>query len=356
MKWVALGAASIAFGALAQWAHVPAAWLIAPMIVAIIVSVMGFGLRLPRWSLVPPQGIVALTISQAFNIPILTEIVHEWFPVLIVVVATVGAAGTAGWILARYSPLSPATAAWGSSPGAAVTMIALCGDYGADPRIVAFMQYLRQTFVILSASLVAHVLAPHQQHGALAIPGAGTAPFVPLPFVLTVTCAIVAAALGRSAMRVFPGGQFLLPLGVGIVVHTTGLFPIDIPWWLLAAAYITVGWTIGLLYTRETLVFVAKMLPTLILSTCVLLAMCGLSAVLLVVLVHTDPLTAYLATTPGGLDSVAIIALGSGTNVALIFAIQVLRLFAVVASGPPLAKAIGRLAITRRERTQTSPA
>jgi len=49
-------------------------------------------------------------------------------------------------------------------------------------------------------------------------------------------------------------------------------------------------------------------------------------------------------TTPGGLDSVSIIALGSGSNVPLIIAIQTLRLFAVVASGSPLAKLIGRLA------------
>jgi uncharacterized protein len=39
-----------------------------------------------------------------------------------------------------------------------------------------------------------------------------------------------------------------------------------------------------------------------------------------------------------------IIALGSGSNDPLILAIQTLRLFAVVASGPPLAKLIGRIA------------
>jgi membrane AbrB-like protein len=92
------------------------------------------------------------------------------------------------------------------------------------------------------------------------------------------------------------------------------------------------------------LLFVARVLPTLLLSTFVLLGMCALAGVLLVVLIHVDPLTAYLATTPGGLDSVSIIALGSGSNVALVLAIQMLRLFAVVASGPPLAKFIGRIA------------
>jgi membrane AbrB-like protein len=341
IKWLALAVASLVCGALAQRASVPAAWLIAPMLVAIVLAVNGIGLKVPRPVLAAPQGVIGLTIAQVFTLPILGEVAHSWFPILLVVAATVAAAGVAGWILAKYSPLSPETAAWGSSPGAAVTMIALSGDYGADPRIVAFMQYLRVTFVVLTASLASRVLFFNSEsHAAQA--AAGTTPFALGPFLLTFTIAIAMGFAGRNSR--ITGGQFIVPLLVGATIHVTGLFPINVPWWLLSAAYITVGWTIGLLYTRETLGFVWRILPTLVLSTTVLLALCAVSGMLLVVLMHADPLTAYLATTPGGLDSVSIIALGSGSNVALVLAIQLLRLFAVVASGPPLAKAISRFA------------
>ncbi len=341
MPWAVLAAASVAAGFFAQWAHVPAAWLIAPLIVAIVAALCGIGLRLPRWSLAAPQGVIAVTIAQAFTLPVIGEVLHEWLPILIVVAATVISAGTAAWLLAKYSPLSAATAAWGSSPGASVTMIALSADYGADPRIVAFMQYLRITLVVLTASFVSHLVLAH---GALppAPAAPGTSAFVLLPFLATFAFAVVAAFAGRFSK--LPGAQFLLPLVGGSALHVTGLLPIDVTWWLLDAAYLTVGWTIGLAYTRAILLFVAGVLPTLLLSTLVLLGMCALAGVLLVLLVHVDPLTAYLATTPGGLDSVSIIALGSGSNVALVLAIQMLRLFAVVASGPPLAKLIGRIA------------
>ena len=341
MRWGVLGAVSIAAGFFAQWLHVPAAWLIAPLIVSIVAATGGIGLGLPRWSLAAPQGIIGVTIAQAFTLPVIGEVLHEWVPILIVVVATVVAAGTAGWLLARYSPISAATAAWGSSPGAAVTMIALSGDFGADPRIVAFMQYLRITFVVLTASLVAHLVLAHT--ATQAPPAApGTSAFVPAPFLATLAFAVASAFAGRASK--IPGAQFIFPLAGGAALHVSGLLPIDVPWWLLDAAYVTVGWTIGLAYTREILRFVARVLPTLLLSTFVLLGMCALAGGLLVLLVHVDPLTAYLATTPGGLDSVSIIALGSGSNVALVLAIQMLRLFAVVASGPPLAKLIGRFA------------
>jgi uncharacterized protein len=341
MKWALLAVASVGAGFLAQAGHVPAAWLIGPMFVAIVVAIGGFGRTLPRWTLAAPQGVIAVTIAQVFTLPVLGEVLRDWFPILIVVVATVVAAGTASWLLARYSPISAATAAWGSSPGASVTMISLSAEFGADPRVVAFMQYLRITLVVLTASTVAHVALLHSP--ALAAPPApGTHPFELVPSAETFAFA-VAAAFGGRYSRV-PGGQFLFPLIAGAALHLAGILPIDVPWWLLDAAYLAVGWTIGLAYTRQILLFVLRVLPTLLVSTIVLLAMCALGGVLLVVLVHVDPLTAYLATTPGGLDSVSIIALGSGANVPLILAIQTLRLFAVVASGPPLAKLIGRIA------------
>jgi uncharacterized membrane protein AbrB (regulator of aidB expression) len=44
------------------------------------------------------------------------------------------------------------------------------------------------------------------------------------------------------------------------------------------------------------------------------------------------------------LDSVTVIALGSGSNVALVLAVQALRVFVVILVGPSLAKLVARLA------------
>lgn len=341
MKWVGLAAASIAFAALAQSVRIPAAWLIAPMLVAIAASLGGIGLRLPRVTLVLSQSIIAVTIAQGLTAPVVGEIAREWVPIAAVVLSTLVAAGTAGWILARYSPLSAETAAWGSSPGAAVAMISLSGQFGADPRIVAFMQYLRVTLVVLTASLAARLFLDPSAH-ASPLATTGEAPFALVPFVETLAIALAAGFAGRASK--LPGAQFLTPMIASAILHATGVLHIFVPWWLLDAAYVGIAWQIGLLYTRETVRFVIGIFPTLALSTLVLIAMCGGSAALLVLLLHVDPLSAYLATTPGGLDSVSIISLGTGSNVALVLAIQTLRVFLVAMTGPPLAKVISRLA------------
>lgn len=75
------------------------------------------------------------------------------------------------------------------------------------------------------------------------------------------------------------------------------------------------------------------MLPVMLVSTMVLVLLCAGLGWMLTAFSNIDGLTAYLATTPGGIDSVAIMALGSGADAPLVLAIQMLRLFAVVLAG-----------------------
>ena len=72
--------------------------------------------------------------------------------------------------------------------------------------------------------------------------------------------------------------------------------------------------------------YALRAIPQLVLSTFLLIGLCAVSAWLLTLFLHTDGLTAYLATSPGGLDSVAIIAVGSGANTPFVLAVQTLLL------------------------------
>ena len=76
-----------------------------------------------------------------------------------------------------------------------------------------------------------------------------------------------------------------------------------------------------------------RLLPFVLCSTVALVVACAGLGWALAVLTPSDALTAYLATTPGGIDSVAIVALESGTSAPLVLAVQMLRLFAVVLAG-----------------------
>jgi membrane AbrB-like protein len=121
------------------------------------------------------------------------------------------------------------------------------------------------------------------------------------------------------------------------------LMVIETPPWLLAIGYAMVGWWVGLRFTRQLLIHAAKVLPRMILCILALIVLCGGVAVLLMVFAGVDPLTAYLATSPGGADSVAIIAASSNVDAAFVMSMQTLRFLGVLLAGPALARFVAGL-------------
>jgi hypothetical protein len=111
---------------------------------------------------------------------------------------------------------------------------------------------------------------------------------------------------------------------------------------LLALAYAIVGWRIGLAFTRETVRAAARALPRIVLAAALLIAFCAGLALVLVRELGIDPATAYLATSPGGLDSVAIIAASSAVDLPFVMALQMLRFVLVMLIGPALATVLAR--------------
>jgi membrane AbrB-like protein len=98
-------------------------------------------------------------------------------------------------------------------------------------------------------------------------------------------------------------------------------------------AYALIGIYVGLLFDQDSLRQAWRLLPFILASTLALMAACALLGVAFSLLTGTDYLTGYLATTPGAIDSVAIMAVDSGADASLVLAVQMLRLLAVVMIG-----------------------
>jgi uncharacterized membrane protein AbrB (regulator of aidB expression) len=68
------------------------------------------------------------------------------------------------------------------------------------------------------------------------------------------------------------------------------------------------------------------------------MAFCGLLAWLLVVILHVDPLTAYLAT--GGVDAALVIGGAAKADLGFIMVLQMVRLILLLAAGPSVARLV----------------
>ena len=108
---------------------------------------------------------------------------------------------------------------------------------------------------------------------------------------------------------------FILPMVLGIAFKMLGLTQIVLPGALVAIAYTIIGWSIGLRFTRTILRHAAKLMPVLLLSIAVLITVNAAFGLVIAKWAGTDYLTAFLATSPGGADSVAIIAASTPVDV-----------------------------------------
>lgn len=345
-QWTVLAVLSVIFVLLLELLKLPATLLLGTMCAAIVVAAAGdCALRVPNRPFLLAQGVVGCLIARSITPPIIGTILHNWPLLLAMVIAVIAVSNLLGWVLARRGVLPGTTAIWGSAPGAATAMTLVAEAYGADIRLVAFMQYLRIVFVSIAASIISKIWAPASDVQASGV--LWSTPILWIPFFETLALAGLGTVVTRF-LRI-PAGPLLLPLAIGAVLHGSGLMVIELPPWLLAASYTIIGWSIGLRFTRAIIIHVAHALPRVAISTLTLIAICGGLGFCLTCMAGVDPLTAYLATSPGGADAVAIIAASANVNVPFVMALQTARFMIVLIVGPGVARFIARRTETAEE-------
>jgi membrane AbrB-like protein len=344
--WVILGVGSVLAGLLAQRTGLPAAWLVGPMLAAIALALaQPEHPTVPRWARRASLAVVGGVLGAAFRPSVVPLIAANWFPVSLVVGGTLLLSLAAGFLLARVARLDGKTAALGTLPGAASGMLAMSGPLGADPRLVALMQYTRVVLVVVSATLVSRFWfasealsdSPTDQGLQMSAPqGTVLVHDAWLAYGLTALVAALGAWVG-TRLRL-PAGAMLGPLILGVALEEMGVLRLAWPLGVPQAAFLVIGVYVGLLFDRATIRRAGRLFPFVLTSTLGLMAACAGLGWALTALTSIDGLTAYLATTPGGIDSVAILALGSGADAPLVLAVQMLRLFAVVLAGSLLGR------------------
>ncbi len=126
--------------------------------------------------------------------------------------STLLASSFLGWSISRLRILPGSTAVWGSAPGGATAMVLMAEAFGADARLVAFMQYLRVVMVTLAAAFVARLWVD---------PSAMVAPerawFPPLDWPALAATLLVAAVAGRIGKLLrLPSPYFI---GAALIAH-----------------------------------------------------------------------------------------------------------------------------------------
>ncbi len=344
LGWTVLGVGSSLAGLVAQGTGLPAGWLVGPMLVALALAlVWEKHPTVPRWGRTVSLAVVGGTLAATFRPSVLPLVAGHWLPVSFVVCGTLLLSLGAGLLLSGLAHLDRKTTALGTLPGAASGMLAMSGPLGADVRLVALMQYTRVVVVVVSATLVGRFVpgaAPQQTSGQGLQTASHGVDLLVQGRVPTYAVTVLVAALGAWAGTRFrlPAGALLGPLILGVALEKFGVVHLAWPTGVPQAAYLILGLWVGLLFDGASVKRAGRLFPFVLASAVGLVLACTALGWALAAMTGIDGMTAYLATTPGGIESVAIVALGTEADAPLVLAVQMLRLLAVVFAGSLLGR------------------
>lgn len=333
MKRVLLWIALIGLSAGLVWglkrAGAPAAGLLGPMLGAMAFALCGQSLRPAPIVRLASQATIGCVIAGVLGASLSPAMLGRLGPALAVSSGTLGLALGLGVILTRWRWFTGPTAIWGLAPGASAAMVTLAEKGGGDPRLVALMQYFRILLVAFAAIGVAHwVGRPAAEHVSAASPIA----LDPLALTRTLAFGVLSAWLGHLSRA--PAAALLISALAGAALVAAGVVTLEVPPAVAVAAYAVVGWTVGAGFNRANLAGSALALPKIAICMMLLIAACAGAGVLSSWAFGLDPLTAYLASSPGGVDTMLIISTATTVDLPFILACQVARFVLVVSVAP----------------------
>lgn len=348
-QWLTLLALSAALVWLLEHAGIPAAILIGPLLAGAALAAHGVRLQVPKRLSALVPGIIGCMIAHLMPVSGGREITEHLPIFLFGTFAVIAISVALGWLLTRQRVLPGTTALWGLSPGAASVMVLMAEAYKADAALVALMQYLRVVMVTsVTAAVATLVGAAHTGQAAHAMGDLADVHWLSMGETLAV--ALIFSMVGKR-LRI-PGGTLVAPMIAALVLSHLDLLEIELPHGLLMAVYALLGWRIGLRFTAPLLAHAARALPRILVATLILMVLCGALAGLLAMFTGVDLLSAYLATSPGGVDSVAIIAASTHVDVPFVMGMQMVRFIGVLVLGPIIVKLLARRLQRERETAQ----
>lgn len=331
LGWVILLVLTAGLVVAARGVGIPSPEILAAIVAGTAVALSGRGpRRVPPPLAVAGQAVMGTALGAMVTSQELRALAADWVGVLVVTVLTLVISFGSGFLLALHPAVDRVTGVLSMAAGGASGLVAVAGDLGGDIRMVGTLQYTRVLLITASTPPIAAYVfgAPAAAVPAGPSDGAGGV-------LVGIGCTIVGLLVGR-VVRV-PAGDLLGPMVVTAAVAIWGGVPAPaLPGVVVAVAYVVIGWTATLGFTRAALGTVVRVLPLSLGLVFVLMVVSAVAGVWLARLAGLPDLDGYLATTPGGMMAVLAVAAASGGNVTFITGVQAVRLFLMLALTPLL--------------------
>ena len=332
---------ALAIGAVGGWMgvllHLPLPWLLGALFTTLGASLLG--LRFAVWRPLVTLTLIVLgtVLGSSFRPDIVDQLAGWSISFAMLLVLTTLAGGLAYLYYRKVVGYDVPTSYFSAMPGGLSEMVVIGGGFGGDMRIISIAHTIRILVVVMTIPFGLQLLV-----GRVATSAA------PLPQVHSVEAwdaALIAAAAALSyilARRLrIPAAEIVGPLIASAAIHLAGVTAAAPPGWMVIAAQIVMGTTVGSMFSGTDLQFIKTALAGALGATCVLISTALAGAALVHAASGISPAALVLSYVPGGVAEMSLMAVAMSAEVAFVSTHHLLRMSFVMMAAVPIFRVTG---------------
>lgn len=297
----------------------PAPYLSGPVVAVALASVMGLKPYNPRHLTSLAFVLIGIMMGTSVTPEVISAIKTWPFSFVAVLIAVYVLLYTAYWLLRSGFGYDHNTAMLASSPGHLTYVMSLATTIKTDLPAISVIQSVRLVALTLSVPLIVDYFDLIDVESIIFI--------APIPLSALLITIIAALILGMIFDRCrFPAALLLGGVTVSGVTHLTGLIEGGVPDWLAIPAYIYLGCMIGARFSKFSGKDFRKAFLAGLCVTILVVAIAGAFAYGVSKLTAVPLSAVMIAFAPGGLETMAAMAIMMHADTAYVGAHHILRL------------------------------
>ena len=330
-------------GFVAQYFHVPLAWMLGPLFFCMAASIARLPAEVPIWMRSNFMLLIGLFLGESFD-GLTMEAVMRWPVSMAGAVLYLPLATGAAYVYYRHVVRdTPITALCSSIPGGLNAIVAIAGSLGADERNVALAQSLRIAIVVCMAPFVAFTLMGYTQPTADPTAAQQLISLPDLAILLSLTFWLM-WVLRNSGIPIL---GMVCPLFVSAILRMTGVIEGVLPHWLVEIGLLVLGASVGGRFAGVSLSRLIRFGSLTFGGTAILMAVAALLAWIVSMITGQELIALLLAYAPGGVAEMSLIALAIDANPGFVAVHHVVRIIFVMIVVPVMVARFGRVATPR---------
>ncbi|MDA1325208.1 MAG: AbrB family transcriptional regulator [Proteobacteria bacterium] len=320
LKAIAIG---VPAGFLFAWLDTPIPWMLGPMIAVASVNLMGLRVYAVPFGRQMGQVILGSAVGLYFTPTVVVALGANFGVILLATLSAFVIGGLGALVMSRVSGIDQKSAFFASIPGGSMAMANLASRYGASIPPVAVAQSLRVSIVIL---VVPFALT----YGGIPLDISAYKPDLPFNLWIFISWLAAGAVLGGVTEKFnFHNGYMLMPIFFGAALTIGGVELSAVPGWTTDFAQLMFGLTLGERYEKAFFARHKMFIPFALVNAFFIMTASAAVGVGLCWVFDLPLSTMIIATAPGGMAEMTIVAQALQIGVPTVIAFHVFRVIVV---------------------------